>query len=365
MSNRSQPGFDVNDFTNSSEFPADLLADHPKKDRQTLIEFWYSLTSLSDTPQRNTFLQREAVRRSRLSSSVLFFLLVVCASLLPVTYLAIGLYPSYFWLTLELFCVCAGALALLRRGYTNTAGIIVVTAAYLTITTSLFTTMPFDETTVQGYDLYILLLLLCVWLLPARSVFLFYILSVCAILGTIFFMPLTPGLQNNLETHMILILIRPIGVLFSCGGVAYIASISLTNAVKKAYKAETIAIIEHGQLQIRTDLKREIDTIVQTQVQVSNGNPSARAPLSNEGILLQVARSLNILLVRFQRTVLRAEYAERQLRSIELMVLGLITHIRQAKAERRKISLPWTNNPHLDTLISELHDITRSNRGNS
>jgi hypothetical protein len=209
------------------DFPADLLAD-PKSQTTwvgVIIQRWYSLTSLPDASIDSNMLEREAVRRSRLSSSVLFFLLVTVASLLPVTFLAIGIYPWYFWLTLELFCVCIVALILLRHGRTNTAGMLVTTAAFLTITAALFSTIPFDETTLQGYDLYTLLLLLCVCLLPIRSVFFFYVLSVGVIILTLFKMPLTPTLHADFQSRMFLILARPIGSTFACAGVAGVAGV--------------------------------------------------------------------------------------------------------------------------------------------
>jgi hypothetical protein len=334
----------------TGEFPLYLLDDQ-LQNRTAFFQFWYALTALPEVPADSSFAQREAVRRSRLSSSVLLFLLIACMSLVPVSYLARAMYPWYMWLCLELAGVCIVALVLLRHGYTNTAGILVCVASYLTITTSLVTTMPFDETTLQGYDMYILLLLLCVWLLPPRWVFLFYLLSAAAIIGTLFYMPLSPVLQTDMHTRMFLILIRPLGILFSCGGVAYIAALSLNNAVRRANRAETVAVIEHGQLQIRSDLRTEVQNLVTTQVHVLNGNLDARVPLTNVRILFQVARSLNLLLVRLQRAV----NAERQLQSVDVVVAGLVAHIQHLKVERKPVFLPWTDNPHLDPLIAEIN----------
>jgi len=249
-----------------------------KKQEGGLIQRWYALTSLPDAPIDSTFAQREAVRRSRLSSSVIFFFAALVFSLLPVTYLVIGIYPSYFWLTLGLFIVCSGSLVLNRYGFTNTTGFIVTIGAFLTLTISLFSTVPFDETTLQGYDMFIMLLLLVVALLPPPMIFLFFALSVGVIVSTLFMMPLSPALQASLDTRAVIILVRPIGTLFMGGGVAYILATHLTKAIGRANRAETIARLEHEQVQLRKDLEKGIDQILQTHVQVSNGNLSARAP---------------------------------------------------------------------------------------
>lgn len=351
--NNSRTNTFQNDLNADDDFPGDLLEDQTKR-RTNLIQYWYALTSLPDPPVGSSFVQREAARRSRLSSGVLFFLLAVCVSLLPVTFLVISIYPTYFWLTLELICVCIVALVLLRRGYTNTCGAIVVTFSFLTITASLFSTVPFDETTLQGYDMYILLLLLCVWLLPPRSVFLFYCLSIGVIIGTLFLMPLTPVLHVDMQSRMFLIIVRPLGILFACGGVAYIAAVTLTSTRRRANRAETIAFLEHEQLRVRADLSSEINKIVHTQVQVSNGNLSARVPLSDMRFFLQVARSLNMLFIRYQR----AAHAEQQLRAVDLAVADLVTQFRRAKTEGT--FLLQTSDPHLVPLIAELQDVVRS-----
>jgi hypothetical protein len=357
VTNVSQNNFNESDKSDKSDFPVELIDEQRSQSSvQHWVGRWYALTALPDAPPAGTMMQREAVRRSRLSSSVLFFLLVSCASLMIVTLPAMSIYPWYFWLSLELFSVCIVALVLLRHGRTNTAGILTTTAGFLTITASLFSTIPFNETTLQGYDMYILLLLLCGCLLPIRSIFLFYVLSAGVIVVTLFKMPLTPTLQADFQSQMFLILVRPIGIMGSCAGVAYIMADSFIRGFRRANRAETVARLEHGQLRIRTDLRNEINQIVHTQVQVSNGKLSARVPVSDKHLLLQVAQSLNILLVRYQR----AKDAEEQLQMVDQTVATLVAQIQRAKIEGRRVYLPWTNNPHLDALVAELQGETVS-----
>lgn len=327
----------------------DLLSDSLPAKRSGLLQSWYALTSLPDVSVDASFVKREAARRSRLSSSVMFFFLILLLGLMPVTLLVIGIYPSYFWLTLALFVVCVLALLVNRAGHTTAAGLIVTTGAFAILTTALFTTVPFDETTLQGYDMYVVLLLLCIALLSTKWLPLFFILSVGAIVGTILTMPLTPTLQADVHSRLILILARPVGNLFMVGGIAWILAALLTNAIRRANRAETIARLENEKNQLLQNLEEGIKQIQQTHVRISNGDFNARAPLSNDNLLWQIARSLNSLLVRFQRAV----QSEHELQGLNQLVPKLVMHVQLSEADG-SVQLPLTGNPHLDPLIATL-----------
>lgn len=327
---------------------SDLLAEHPIH-KVGLIQRWYALTSLPDAFIDSSFVQREAVRKSRLSSSVIFFFMALVLSLVPVTYLVIGIYPSYFWLSSGLFIVCAFALMLNRRGLTNTAGFLVTFGSFLSLSAALFSTVPFDETTLQGYDMFILLLLLSVSLLPIRTIFLFFVLSVGTILSSLFLMPLTSVLAADLHSRMLIIIARPLGILVVGGGVAYILATHLTTAIQRANRAETVAKLEHELVEERQSLQWEIDRLLQTHVEVANGNFGARVPLSEDNKLWQIGRALNTLLIRYQRAAL----SEQQLKHIDRVVSDYVAIIQRAKRERHNPTLPLTKT-NLDPLIAEL-----------
>jgi hypothetical protein len=214
---------------------------------------------------------------------------------------------------------------------------------------ALFSTVPFDETTLQGYDMFILLLLLAVFLLPTRTIFLFFSLCVGVIIGTLFTMPLSPALKADLDARMLIVLARPIGTLFVGGGIAYVVAISLTQAIIRANKAEAIVKLEQEQAQLRRNLENGIDQILQTHVEVANGNLNVRAPLNQDNILWQIARALNILLVRFQR----ATQSEQELRRVEQAVQRTVQAVQEADQRREKPRLPFTRT-EIDPLIAAL-----------
>ena len=331
--------------------PAQVLeVEETKKDR-SLIQRWHALTALPEAPRGASFEMRDAVRKSRLTSSVLFFFTVMVIGLLPACY--ISPYPSYFWLTLGLAVACIIGLILNRQGLTKTAGSFVTLAAFTALTAALFSTVPFDETTLQGYDMYIIVELLAVSLLPARNVFIFLALSIAAILVTLFTMQHSHTLDTDLQTRIVIILARPIGTLFLGSGVAFILASHLTRAIKRVEQAEEIARLEHELVKRSDALQQDIQQILATHVAVANGDYNARAPLSQDNVLWQIARSLNTLLVRHQRAV-QAEY---QLREINQATADYIATIQRAKRQQKLPLLPLRKT-QIDPLVVELQGVT-------
>lgn len=334
--------------------PAEMLGQEATKNN-SLIERWYALTAIPEAPPTASFSAREASRKSRLTSSVLFFFTVMVISLLPACFLAISLYPSYFWLTLGLAGACIVALILNRGGHTLTAGILVNIASFSALTAALFSTIPFDETTLQGYDMYVVVELLAVSLLPARNVILVYLASVGSILGTLFggIVRHSTVLESDLHNRWFIIIARPIGTLLLVGGVAFILAATLSAAIRRANQAEMVAKLEHELADQRKELEAGIQQLLDVHVTVANGDLSARAPLSQGNVLWQIASALNTLLVRFQR----ASLAEREAHRVEEAVKYHVQGIQRAKAYKQPVVLPMTRTL-IDPLIAELQGQT-------
>ncbi len=318
---------------------------------RSLLQRWNAWTAIPNPPATANFAAREAARKSQMTSNVLFFFTFMVFSLLPVCY--ISPYPSYFWLDLGLTGACLLALALNRRGYTLAAGILVNLAAFAILTAALFSTLPFDETTLQGYDMYVIIELLAVSLLPIRSVFLAFLCSVISIISTLLYIPHTAVLNKDLHDRLLIIVARPIGTLFLVAGVAFILSAVMTNAIRKAGQAEMIAKLEHEIAEQKQGLEEGVQQILQTHVEISNGNLYARAPLSQNTMLWQIANALNKLLVRYQR----AARAERELQRVEQAVVYYINCIQQAEKHQQVPVLPLGQTP-LDPFIVALQQKT-------
>src|SRR5437588_135900 len=235
-------------FTSNRPSPQDswspeMIEPQPGK-RNNLVHFWNALTAIPEAPPHADFAQREAARQSRLTSNVLFFFTVMVVALLPACFIAPA--HSYFWLDLGLAIASVFSLVLNRQGYTLAAGILVNVAGFSILTIALFSTVPFDETTLQGYDMYVIVELLAVSLLPMRSIFIVAIISTICIIGTLFYMPHTVVLDKDLQTRFWIIIVRPTGILFLVAGVAYILSSTMATAIRRAGRAELIAQLEHS-----------------------------------------------------------------------------------------------------------------------
>ena len=342
-------------FTSNRPSPQDtwspeMVELQPGK-RNNLVHFWNALTAIPEAPPHADFAQREAARQSRLTSNVLFFFTVMVVALLPACFIAPA--HSYFWLDLGLAIASVFSLALNRQGYTLAAGILVTVAGFLALTIALFSTVPFDETTLQGYDMYVIVELLAVSLLPMRSIFLVAVTSMLCIIGTLVYMPHTAVLDTDLHERLLIIIARPVGTLFLVAGVAYILATTMAKAIERAGRAELIAQLQHEIAQQKRELDAGIQQILHTHVVVANGNLHARAPLTQDNMLWQIARALNTLLVRFQR----AAQAEAELRRVEQAVAYYVNSIQQAEQDHQLPALPL-GRTHLDPLIAALQGKT-------
>lgn len=325
---------------------------HPAERKGSrLMQRWNALTAIPEPSPTANFAVREAARKSHLTSNVLFFFTLMVVFLLPACYIAP--YPTYFWLDLGLIVSCILALILNRKGYTLAAGIVVNLAGFMALTIALFSTIPFDETTLQGYDMYVIVELLAVSLLPIRSVFLVFICSVACIISTLLYMPHTVVLDKDLHDRFLIIVSRPVGTLLLVAGVAFILSSTMANAIRRAGRAEMIARLEHEMAEQKQDLEAGIQQILQAHVEVSNGNLHARAPLSQNNILWQIASALNNLLVRYQRAV----RSERELQRAEQAVIYYVNCIQQAEQRQQAPVLPLSQTA-VDPLIVALQNKT-------
>jgi hypothetical protein len=120
-----------------------------------------------------------------------------------------------------------------------------------------------------------------------------------------------------------------------------------------------IVLLERAAAQRKQELEMGIEQLLQTHVQVANGNFAARVPLSQEHVLWQIASALNTLLARIQSlgqelshfrqermnaayTVESLQNREHQiiheLQRVQMETAQLIEVLRDAKAKTRPIS---------------------------
>ncbi len=139
-------------------------------------------------------------------------------------------------------------------------------------------------------------------------------------------------------------------------------------ALLRADRAEEIAELERHEIerqQREIEEKQQLDMgiqqILQTHVQVANGNFSARAPLGRENVLWQIAYSLNNLLARLQGYHQMQDQVQRNRAAITYLVQA----IQQAKRKGVPLLVERTGTP-VDALILEIstRSISENGQGN-
>ena len=350
MSNTSLPGSPLDKKIWS---PAELADEHKEAAQYSLVKWWYDLTALPEPEVNASFVKRETARKSRLFSTVLFYFTLVLIVFFPCCLLLPNKYD--IWIDGILIVLSIVSLVLNRQGQTTMAGIIVVAAFQLALTIIIFTTTPFDETSIQIYDLFIMTELLTVSLLPPQTVFILAVANSAVIVASLLYEPHTQILAIDLQTQFIPVMIRPVALQFIIAGVTYVWVYSTLKAISRADRAEMVASLEHALVEQKRELEVGIEQILQTHVAVANGNFNARAPLSQDNVLWQIARALNTLLVRLQR----ASQAEKELQRVQQAVAYSVNMIQQAEQHQQPPRLPFTQTA-IDPLVVALQGKTLS-----
>jgi hypothetical protein len=124
-------------------------------------------------------------------------------------------------------------------------------------------------------------------------------------------------------------------------------------AITRADCTARIVQLEHELTEQKQKLEEGIRQILQTHVAIANGNLEARAPLTQDNVLWQIARALNPLLIRLQR----ASQAEKQLQRVIHAVSATVHVIQQAELMNQTPSISLTRT-EIDPLIIALQGKT-------
>ncbi|HKS70187.1 MAG TPA: hypothetical protein VJQ45_07190 [Ktedonobacterales bacterium] len=293
--------------------------------------WWLRLTSSGwDGPQA-TIEERERVRRSRLASWIILGLLIVALVLVPA---ALTDMP-----TLEaLIAVIVGILLAAifnRTGHVTISGSLLVALVIGADFGALLSAKPgLDTIYLPAYDLLAIAVLIGVSVLPRGAAFLIAAVNIAAIVADFTLQTKVGDLAHQLQQEGALsLLARPIALQIIVAAVAYLWVRGTEDAIRRADRAEEIAAMEHAIVEQKRQLDYGIQLILDTHVRAANGDFTARAPLTQENVLWQIAASLNNLLARLQRS----GAAEHQLRRTDEEIRRLATAIRDAQQGRTPI----------------------------
>lgn len=316
-----------------------------------LLHWWYELAAPAE-PQNASSHDRERIRAGRLSSIILLIMLFFGATQLPNAFS--GTNHSFQLILLVAMAINVGAFILNRLGYVMIVGVtmvIVVEMAFILVV--LTSPSPLSAGSLTTFYLIVLTELMAVSLLPPKSVFLVAFCNILFTWAAITFLQHTTDFKLTTPSAYYNALASPLVLQGITAIVTYLWAKGARQAIERA---ERVAALEHtlaerdrAASEQKQQLEQGIQQILQTHVQVANGNFDVRAPLARENVLWQVAYSLNNLLARLQR----ATQAENELQRVGTEINRLMVAVRDSKVSRRPIKATKSGTA-LDTLAQEL-----------
>jgi hypothetical protein len=297
--------------------------------------WWLRLTSVA--PQVNQFdlNGRERARRSVLASWLILGLFVADLVLIP---LAIGYIGTVIAVgSVFVGLVCAALFN--RHGWVTTAGILLVAL----ITAAIFGSIATEPTglgmfDLPGYDLLAMTVIVGASILPPVSAFFIAGINCVLIVVDFILQPHATDLIANIQINGAVALVaRPIALLIIVAVVAYLWVRGTREQILRADRAEEMAALEHAYALQRQQLEIGVQQILATHVRIANGDYSARAPLSQDNALWQIASSLNNLVSRFRTIAEQTNRVGYQLQRTEEEIHRLAIALRDLQAGRRPI----------------------------
>jgi hypothetical protein len=235
---------------------------------------------------------------------------------------------------------------LLSTSYVFAAVVIVILNApdgLSTGTLGLFYTLVFVE-------------VLAASLLPVNSVLLVAVINIAFVIFDLYHQPKTLEFARAMSTGSFTIVTRVVVLHVFVVLVLWLWVRNAIHAIKRANNAEELAArerqiqeLQQAKLQQKEELEKGIELILQTHVQVSNGNFQARAPLSQDSQLWQIAHSLNNFIGRMQKY----SQLETELKLSREIITHLTREVQEAQKMRRPVRISSTNT-FLDPFLQAL-----------
>lgn len=273
--------------------------------------------------------------------------------------------PSY----IATAAICGGLLisviALLfnRIGWINVAGLLITVYVFASVAVVIVNAPGGLSTTTLGlfYTL-VFVEVLAASLLPVNWVLLAALVNIVFVMVDFTLQHKTPEFAHILATDFYTILIRILVLHIFVVLVLWLWVSSAMQAIKRADRAEELAQrerqiqeLQQADLRQKEELENGVRLILQTHVQLSNGDFQARAPLSQDNLLWQVAFSLNNLIVRLQKY----SQAEAELKHIREIIVHLTGELQEAKRAQHPIQISITKT-FLDPFLQEVTTLSHN-----
>ncbi len=312
--------------------------------------WWHRLTAPPRPPARASYVQREAYRKAQLFSTVAFFLLILLIFFFPATFF---MQPHVVYFDASLILCDIVALMINKARRTNIASVLLIAGCEVVLSGVILFIRPLDATVLQLYDLFIVIELLALSLLPVSSIFVLATLHSIFISMDMLLQERTRDLIDLVNSQLVPMLVRPIGLQFMVAGVVFLWVRSASRATERAHRAEMIARMEHHMALQRQEVEREkqeleesIQQLVKTHVDVSQGQLSGRISYPPAKVLWPLVGILNSLWTRLQRS----QQNEHDLQQLKQAIMSSAETIRTLSSPEQLTRVPRTGTV-LDPLL--------------
>lgn len=278
------------------------------KKRGNALDFWYRLAAQPELPSTASFKERELARKMRSSSIailtiwIIFFLFIPGCLVLPNHYV--------IYADSGMIIICPIALFINKKRHPVLAGSLVTFAFELALAAVCLTTWPFDEPSLQQYELFVLGEIMALTLVSPRGMVVVGLCNVVFITLDLIFQPHTRILDDDLKMQFAAILIRPVSLQIMVAAVVSWYAGNQLKTVKQANRAELAAQLEHQQVEQGKQVEREkialhqqIEQIVFVHAQTMNTHRTTKIPLeSSPPVLWPLINVFNSQQSRLQRS---------------------------------------------------------------
>ena len=270
--------------------------------RRSLSSQWLHFASSSGNNPQRTLHERELARRSDL---IAWLALGMLGGLVIVSPIAIGdnaaLLTYLCFLALQL-----AAISLNRAGHITIAGIILVVSMNAAIFAYMWSS-PLGLTMGQlpNYDALAVSVVIAASVLPRRSAFIVAAINAGTIVADYLIRPhnanvaLDAALYPSATVQTVSLLVRPIALQFIMALVAFLWVRGSDLAVRRADRAEEIAMLEFRELERTNTLEEGVLYLHQTLAQWAQGNFARRVPAMPLEILEAIRNDLNGFMERY------------------------------------------------------------------
>jgi hypothetical protein len=266
------------------------------------LGWWYWLVALPEARLGASLRERERTRHAHLVAIFLLaFVFIEVGGLFQFAAIDND-HPFMIALLVTAFAIMILIGGLNRTGHITLAGLLMVALADISLP-SIPATGAVDLQHFGALYLSVGSLLVAASVLPAWTVFPLAIANCAMILGVISFLPHSVAFEAALRSNDAQqILAGPLLMQFIVAIVAYLWAQSMFNALKRADRAEEIALLEQRELDRQAELEEGVRQLLEVHVRLSNGDFQARTSSLRNPLLWSVGNSLNILIARLSRT---------------------------------------------------------------